>query len=159
MPTLVATWTNAALEIASKAWGGIVPFPVIDEFRVGEGGWELTSAGQVPRTPDPTLTTLDCVANPGRYPSDSVATFSKALAAPQFSWSGNVLSVACTLDFGEFNDDGFGNDPEIYELGLFGPNTLTGMGQIMLAYCTFPVQVKNVAVTFPNVVRLAMGRG
>lgn len=134
----------------------------IDSFKVGEGGWIQTSGGRVPRDPTdptsalnrgPTLTDLDVISNSGSYPADSQATFSKALANPDFAVSGNTtLKVTCFLDFGEFNNDGFGNDPEIYEIGIFNTS-----GE-MVAYGTCPLVTKNVAVSRTFVVRIKAER-
>lgn len=147
MPTdLEGVVTDIGRQLLLEGWGQITPFATITAFSVGEGGWQDLPAGRFPRDPTdpgpgnnrgPMLTDLDVILNPGDYPADSQATFTKALAAPDFVTSGNtVLEVTCTLDAGDFNDDGFGNFPEIYEIGLFNS---TGD---MVVYATCPVVVK-----------------
>lgn len=155
MPTIIATPTAKALEFLPKMWGGLDTFKAIDEFRVGEGGWISSGGGQVPRTPDASLMDLDALVNPGRYPSDSLGTFTKALVSPaDFGFvAPGILEVTCFLDFGEFNDDGNGNDPSIYEIGLFSDNP-AGAGKIMVAYGTFAEQQKNAGVQLTNTVRV-----
>lgn len=135
--------TDDALTFLPQMWAGLATFREIDEFKVGEGGWITTSGGTVPRDPDPTLTDLDAIVNPSRYPSDSVGTFTKSLAGAGISYDNGTktLIVPCALDFGEFNDDGFGNSPQIYEIGLFSLHPTSG--RIMVAYGTFPEVAKH----------------
>jgi hypothetical protein len=133
------------LKLLSDGWRDGALAPIID-FKVGEGGWVDTLGGRVRRDPTdpgpgnnrgPTLTDLDAIANPGDYPADSQATFTKALGPLDFVVSGNTtLTVTCGLTALEFNNDGFGNPPEIYELGLFD-----SAGD-MVAYGTCPVAIK-----------------
>lgn len=131
----------------------------IDLFKVGEGGWIQTPSGRVPRTPDPTLTDLDCVINPGRYPTDSLATFSKALVLGDMTFNVGLKTqfITCLVDFGEFNDDGLGNDPEVYEIGAYADNP-SGPGKILLYYGTFAQEVKTPAVQLQNIISVAWGR-
>lgn len=161
MATIVATITQQFLDIQPELFSpaGSALGKVIDAFRVGEGGYEVTPSGNVPRTPDPNLTDLDAIENPSRYASDSVATFEKALTAPDFNIVGSTLEVTCFLDFGEFNDDGFGNFPDIYEIGLYSDNPFGGPGKFLVAYGTFAVQQKTPGNTLTNVVKVAWGRG
>ena len=151
MALVTATLTNTALGLLPQVMGGLAPLPAIDSFKVGEGGWLLTPSGVVPRTPDATLTDLDCIVNPTRYPLDSVATFSKALVGGDIVFiAPGTLEVTCLLDFGDFNNDGFGNNPEIYEIGLFA-------GTTMMAYGTFQQQVKTPGNQLPNTIRITFG--
>ena len=60
--------------------------------------------------------------------------------------------MTCFLDFGEFNDDGNGNDPEIYEIGLFNSDAE------MVAYGTFPTVIKNAGVSRTFTVKIAANR-
>jgi len=138
--------TDIGRQLLMEGWGQTTPLAAITNFKVGEGGWQDLPAGRFPRDATdpgpgnnrgPVLTDLDAILNPADYPADSQATFTKALVGLDFSLSGNtVLEVTCTLDAGDFNDDGFGNFPEIYEIGLFDS---TGD---MVVYATCPVVVK-----------------
>lgn len=154
MPAIIATVTNDGLIAITQRLAGITgSLGAIDSFKVGEGGWILTPSGQVPRVPDPTLTDLDCIVNPTRYGATSIANFQKALVLVDFTWtSPGTVEALCLLDFGDFNNDGFGNFPEIYEIGLF-------IGPIMVAYGTFPVEIKSPAVQIPNLVTVVMELG
>jgi hypothetical protein len=145
MATIELVVTDDALTFLPQMWAGLATFKVIDEFKVGEGGWIASSGGPVPRTPDPTLQDVDAIENPSRYPSDSQGTFAKALGPADMSYDvpTKTLTVSCGLDFGEFNDDGNGNQPQIYEIGLFSDHPTAG--RIMVAYGTFPEILKTPA--------------
>ena len=165
MAEIEATLTASALQLLGSFLNGDVGANLfkVAEFRVGEGGWENGPGGIVPRTPDPTLTGLDAVINPGRYPADSQATFTKALTSGVdtglvVTTSLITFSATCVLLTGEFNDDGFGNFPEIYEIGLFGPHPIT-LTTFMIAYGTFQRQEKTPAGTLTNVVNVKFQLG
>lgn len=143
--------------------------PRISHFMVGEGGWVDPGGGKVPRTPDTTLRRLsapliqdlDAAIDPTRpgidqrYPSDSLATFSKVLGPGDMSFTGtSTLRIECLLDFADFNDDGFANSPEIYEIGIFMDHPTEAGESLMVAYGTFPVQVKDSGTQLLNIVNI-----
>jgi hypothetical protein len=120
---------TAATGFSDKIFGGT--------FKIGEGGW-VDVPPKVPKSPDPSLTDLDCVINPGSYPVDSRYVFGPK-AFHSITWvSPSVIRLECLLDFTEANDDGFGNPPEFWELGVYD-----SAGN-MVAYFTFPVEIKTV---------------
>jgi hypothetical protein len=138
-------------------------------FKVGEGGWVDPGTGPVPRIPDPTLRRLDnliqdldAIVDPTRplisqrYPVNSRANFEKLLLPADISFeSPSTVKAECLLDFGDFNDDGFGNSPEIWEIGVFTDHPLfPGAQKLMLAYGTFPMQLKDASRQLLNVVRI-----
>ena len=141
-------------------------------FRVGEGGWVDPGTGQVPRIPDGALRRLDvsllqdidAVVDPTRpvlsqrYAATSRANFEKLLAPADITYeSPYTVKVSCLLDFGEFNDDGFGNSPELWEVGVFTRHPLhpaDPTALLMLAYGTFPLEVKDASKQLLNVVRI-----
>ena len=151
--------TDKGREALLKSWGQFVVFSEMTTFKVGEGGWEDTAGGRVPRDPTdegtfanrgPTLTDLDCISNPSDYPSDSRGNFSKGLTSGDFAVSGNtILEITCYLAMADFNDDGNGNFPEIYEVGVFDA------GGDMVAYGTCPVVEKNPAVDRTFVIKIS----
>jgi hypothetical protein len=155
MAIITGVITDEAKEALAKYWGGLVSYTItIDEFKVGEGGWETTPAGPSPRTPDASLTDLDAIENPSRYTVDSRATFAKALTVGEMTFTAPAtLEVACSLTALEFNDDGYGNAPEIWEIGLFSDKP--GGGRMMVAYGTFPKQTKTPA-PLDNVVKIVL---
>lgn len=151
MATIPATWTNSGMTLITQRLANITgSLGVIATFKVGEGGWQDTPSGRQPRVPDPTLTDLDCIVNPSRYPADSQATFSKALGGGDITWtSPGTIACSCVLAMGDFNNDGFGNFPEIWEIGIF-------VGATMIGYATFPMETKTPAAALPNTVTLVM---
>lgn len=100
-----------------KMWGGIVPFQALTKFRIGEGGWQLVGPTRVPRTPDPALTDLDLLLDPGRpgngfgakrynLGGESFSYYEKVLPPGACSFiAPNILQIICTLDFAEYNTD------------------------------------------------------
>lgn len=147
--------------------------PRVKFFKVGEGGWENPGSGTRARTPDSTLRRLsspliqdlDCIVDTTRaaidqrYPSDSRAYFKKDLVDLDFTFEApNILKIRCTLDYSEFNDDGFGNYPEIWEIGIFTDHPeesgLASDEGLMIAYGTFPLESKTPAKQIENYVRI-----
>lgn len=150
--------------VAGSIWN-----PTLTHFKVGEGGWIDPGSGKVPRTPDPALRRLsapliqdldaivDATRAPidQRYAVDERATFEKALTSGDFLFEGpTTIRVRCLLDFAEFNDDGFGNDPEIYEIGVFCDHPVEAGEKLMVAYGTFPVQTKDNSKQLENLIRI-----
>lgn len=109
-------------------------------FKVGEGGWQYTvPPTKVPKSPSTTLTDLDCIVNAGTYPVDSRFVFPTAgvKAFNSVTWvAPNIVRLECLVDFGDANNDGFGNPPEFWELGIYD-----SAGHLV-AYFTFPVDTK-----------------
>jgi hypothetical protein len=147
MPTNIeAIVTDIGRQRLLEGWGQTTALDFITSFKVGEGGWEDTPGGRVPRDPTdegpsanrgPTLTDLDCVINDSDYPVDSRATYSKALAGVDFAYTGNTtLEVTCFLDFAEPPAATL----DLYEIGLFNSSAE------MVGYGTFPHVEKNPGV-------------
>lgn len=139
MPTnfsVTSVYTDAGRAKYAAATGNLGVFDYVTTFKVGLGGWTPIGA---PRTPDPSLTDLDIVIDQTRplvdkrYPLITAPpyniTFTKGAGA--MSVSGNILTVPCQLLNVEYNDDGTGNPPVIWEIGLFDNSGL------MLVYGTF----------------------
>lgn len=142
MATIVGVITDAGREKWSKYMAGVGGIHDIagGGFKIGEGGW-VDVPPKVPKSPDPTLTDLDCIENAGSYPVDSRYVFPVAgtKAFKSVLWvSPSIIRLECELDFGDANDDGFGNPPEFWELGIYDSNG------VMVAYFTFPVDIKTV---------------
>ena len=133
-----ATVTNAYVLSIMQAQDGTPKNLDVSYFKIGEGGWETSGASQVPRTPDPTLTDVDAIENPARYPADSRYVFQKSISADKISITGaDTIEVECYVDSGEANDDGFGNSPEFFEVGIFDSDNT------MICYLTFEKQTKD----------------
>lgn len=155
---IVAVVTDIGRQRLMEGWGQTTALGFITEFQVGEGGWENTPGGQVPRDPTdpgpandrgPTLVELDCDANPSDYPVTSRDTYTKALALVDFAFTGNTtLEATCFLNFAEPP----ATTLELYEIGLFN-----AAGE-MVAYGTFPRVEKNPGVSRTFIVKISADR-
>jgi hypothetical protein len=177
-----------ALEFWAKLMGGLLGDPStttnpgtpeydhrIKFFKVGEGGFVDPGTGEVPRTPDgtlrrlsaPLIQDLDAVVDATRpvseqrYAADERGVFDKTLSPADFTFEApSTLRVRCFLDFGEFNNDGFGNNPRMWEVGLFADHpTEVGLSSdegLLVAYATFPLEVKTGAIQIENIVRIVL---
>lgn len=155
--------------------------PRLFTFKVGEGGWIDPGGGPVPRAPDANLRIiasppndvqdLDAIVDPTRplinqrYPANSRATFEKQLQPSDFVWDTSeptALKVRCFLDFGDFNNDGFGNFPEIWEIGIFSDHPsfaraavgTVGAKRLMVAYGTIQKEIKDPTKQIENFMKL-----
>ena len=172
------------LGISNNATANVPPGPVswdprLMSFKVGEGGWIDPGGGPVPRPPDPTLRViaappndvqdLDAIVDPTRplisqrYPATSIATFEKALIPANFTYlAPSTIQVRCFLDFGDFNDDGFANSPEIWEIGIFSDHPsfsravigTPGAKRLMVAYGTIPKEIKDATKQIEHFLRV-----
>jgi hypothetical protein len=168
MPVIPAVITEDARMYFPQMQGGLVPYKVVDEFRIGEGGWIDPGTGAVPRTPVDNLRRLDNglqdvdaevdkhrAALDQRYPLTGRYYYTKALTTAEMSFvSPNKLELRCYLDTSEANNDGWGNPPEFWEIGIFTDHPLFVGQKLMVAYGTFPKQTKTPAAPILNIVRL-----
>jgi hypothetical protein len=150
MALVVGVPTNAWRTKLSQTYGGLAAFAAASYFRVGVGGWINPGGGAVPRAPNPALTNLDVIINPGLYaPVPAIPTFQKALVPGDFGHEApTTLRINCLLDFGEYNDMGGGASPEIWELGIFDS------ANVMMAYSTFAKEIKDNTKQIVNTVRI-----
>lgn len=146
--------------------------PMLKTFKVGEGGWKDPGSGRVRRNPvednlrrvDNNIQDIDAIVDgtravvDRRYPlASDRATFEKTLLLTDFTFEGpSTLRVRCFLDFADFNDDGFGNFPEIWEIGLFSDHPTAPGQKLMIAYGTFPKEIKTGATPIENIVRISL---
>lgn len=142
----------------------------ITHFKYGEGGWIDPGSGRVRRNPveddiryqsgvliqdldaevDATRPLID-----QRYPADSRAVFQKALTSGDITHlTDRILAITCTLDTSEFNDDGSGNDPEIWELGVFMDHPTESGEKLLAFYGTFDKQTKTSAISLSNTMKI-----
>lgn len=169
MAVIAATVTDDAKVYLPQMQAGIVAYKTIYCFKVGEGGWVNLGGGDQRRSPpesnlrrlDNGLQDIDAVVDPTRaaanqrYAADRRASYTKLLVVGDFSFlSPNKLEIRCVLDTTEFNDDGFGNSPEIWEVGIFTVHPLAPVSLLMVAYGTFPMQTKTSSFPLMNIVRL-----
>lgn len=145
--------------------------PRIKLFKIGEGGWLDTVNGRQPRPPDPELRRLqsplvqdlDAVvdttrpAQDQRYPATGRTVFAKSFVGGDITaLSANVIQVTCRLDMGEANVSDSGGSPELWELGIFCDHPTVNGANLMVAYCTFPKQVKTSAAPLENLIQLTV---
>jgi hypothetical protein len=124
---------------------GLGAFSAPSYFKIAEGGWVDPGSGKEPVTPSPTLT--DVTAGTGIYTSPSDFIFQKSLTGSDLIFtSPNRLEIRCIVATGEANDDGHGNPPEFFELGVFDASNN------MLVYSTFPVEIKTNSKTLQHVI-------
>lgn len=154
MTVINAVVTTLARRRLPRMWAGLLSMSTIASFKVGEGGWVDFGSGRVPREPDPDLTDLDVIVDADRsslnkryvvegetfswYPSYPETSPGKTLTTDDMEMeSDRVLRVSCVLDATEYNDDGTGSPPDIWEIGLFDSDG------VMVAYGTFPKETKD----------------
>ena len=108
-----------------------------------------------------------------RYPAKTIPSFEKAFVPGNLTYSAtNTIQANCILDYGDFNSDGVGA-PEIWEIGIFsdhpafarvatlaapvvttyGP-TLAHPQRLMIAYGTFPKEIKDATKQIQHYVRV-----
>lgn len=154
--TLNAVFTTAArVKYAQKLGNLFVPASIlsyISSFKVGMGGWNPDGS---PRTPSPGLTDLDIVldqtrpAIEKRYPALTVPpyniTYQKSFIPGQLAAASNVLTAGCEITNAEYNDDGLGGAPVVWEIGLFDTD------DTMIVYGTYNGIAKTTdrALSFP----------
>lgn len=177
---IIARITTDALKFLPQMWGGLIPREEPITFKIGEGGWIDTGAGKVPRIPDPDLRRLagptdasgsflqdldaivdvdrGVVSQPQRYGTEERFVFEKTFVTSDISFQApSTLRLRCFLDLGEANDDGFTNDPEFWEIGIFTDHPDNpGVDKLMIAYGTFPQEIKDASVRLENLVLITM---
>jgi len=145
---------------ATPAWN-----PLINYFKIGEGGWIDPGSGAVPRTPDATLRRLDnsiqdldCVVDPTRalidqrYPGTSLYTFGKALTSADCTYEAPyTVRIDCFIDDVEGNDTG---TAEFWEIGIFCDHPVSAGERLMIAYATFDKKTKTSAGSLTIPVRI-----
>jgi hypothetical protein len=146
--------------------------PYITHFRIGEGGWEDLGAGAVLRSIDPGLRyesgpfvgeqNLDAAIDSARlgfprYAVDSRFVFEKAFIPADITMEApSTIRCRCRLELPEANNDGFGNSPEFWEIGLFSDHPTIPGFKLMVAYATMPKEIKHALKIIENVVRVKL---
>lgn len=131
-----AVVTNIWRAKLAQIYANVASFSLPLSFKIGEGGWTNPGGGQEPIPPDPSL--IDVTAS--GYPVGSQFIFTKNLTGADLTFTSPTrLQIRCFVAQGEANDDGLGNPPEFFELGVFDGSGGTGT---MLVYSTFPIEIK-----------------
>jgi len=125
---------------------GLGAFSLPTTFKFGEGGWTDPGSGKEPLPPDPTLLDVTAGVVPFLDPDDFI--FQKAFVpAADFTFVASTRAqLRCFVDTGEANDDGHGNPPEFFELGIFD-----AAGN-MLVYSTYPLEVKTPSKALEHII-------
>lgn len=142
--------TNVGAVSVVDAWLASSAAP--SYFKVGEGGWYDDAGTRKQRTPSVSLTDLDCIQNPGSYPSDSRYYYQKSFVVgdvvKEVAAAGSVVRCKCFLDFLEGNDT---LEAEFWEIGIY-----TAAG-VLLGYATFAKVAKNAGKQFEHYFRFTLG--
>lgn len=140
--------TNIGREVMAKSFGhlnGLTGYPLSwgKYFRIGMGGYIVTPSGRVPKTPSPSLTAIEATGAPGDvyFQKDFLLT-DLTFIAP------STMQFRCRLSPVEGNDDGLGNPPRLFEIGVFDSNNN------MIVYTTFPEQTKAANKLLTNFVQV-----
>jgi hypothetical protein len=115
-------------------------------YKIGEGGYQLGPGGsKQPKTPDPSLIDIEADSVSGLFAYDKDLTATDL--SIEVDGSITYAKLRCFLDYSEANDDGFGDPPEFFEIGIFDPN------DVMLIYATFPGETKNASKTLNHIIK------
>lgn len=162
-----AVVTQDALRLWPQMFVGLKDFKPVLSFKIGEGGWVDNGAGPEPREPDPTLRRLDNdiqdldsivdetrAAPDQRYTEDGRFVFEKSFDPSDLTEvSPSGFKCRCLLDLAEANDDGFGNNPQFNEIGIFSDHPdFPGAQLLMVAYGTFSQEIKTSGRQLENMV-------
>lgn len=131
-----AVVTNVWRTKLAQIYAGAASFSLPLSFKIGEGGWTNPGGGQEPIPPSATLTDVTASG----YPTGSQYIFTKNLTGADLTFTSPTrLQIRCFVAQAEANDDGSGNAPEFFELGVFDAS---GGAGTMLVYSTFPIEIK-----------------
>ncbi len=150
---MAETYVNTTLagEKVATQWVNETAMVAPSYFKIGEGGWYTVGADKAQRTPTAGQTDLHCITNPGLYPADSVYVFTKSFVAGDVTAvAGGIVRCNCLILQAEANNDGFGNDPEFWELGIFDSDG------VMISYGTFPREQKNALIQIRHTVSIRL---
>lgn len=153
----------ASLSAAELAEQEKLDLPVL-WFAVGEGGFETQPNGsKLPKAPDPALEALEAPTSMAEQAGVNPlgGYFFKQLLPIQVTRAGRDVTVRCVLNALEpgldDNSKLSGNEgapPQLFEVGIYDGNPITGAGTLM-AYCTFDevTKVSGVQVTLNVTIR------
>ena len=119
------------------------------KFKYGEGGFIDTGSGRIPKDPNDgsTLTDVEAAA------SGLLFEFEKLLIATDFTFiqvdpSTNIMQIRCRVVELEANDNGFGESPRFFEIGIFDDE------DNMLIWTTFSEQTKSATKILANFIQV-----
>ena len=130
---LTGVFTNKGREVLAKSFGkkGGFDLSFASYFKYGMGGWIMTPAGKIPKDPSPALLDVEATGEPGNI------WYRKELTELDFTFvPPSIMQVRCMLSGIEANDDGTGEAPRFFEIGVFDEN------DNMLVYATMAEETK-----------------
>ena len=132
MSVLTGVLTNKGRETLAKSFGNVGGFPLCraTKFAFGEGGFDFVGGVKEPKVPSPSLTNIEADGITLYRFEKNLTTADVTFLAP------STIEFRCKLDPTEANDDGTGNSPEFFEVGLFDDNNN------LIVYATFDAQTK-----------------
>lgn len=145
MSIIVGTQTTRGRQRqAQSSIGTLAGYPLMSfaYFKIGEGGWMWDAGVKVPKSPNPGLTDIEADGSPGNTFVQKSLTTDKV----EYIESLATSKVTCLLDLLEGNDNGYGEPPKYFEIGLFD-----AQGN-MIIYATFPEETKNDAKVLTHVI-------
>lgn len=141
---LTGIMTTAGRAALAKSFGnlkgtsGQFPLCRAKYFKIGMGGYTIIGDSKFPKDPDPALTDIESVTDPEYYFTKELTALDITFIAP------STIQVRCSLVPVEANDDGSGNSPRFFELGVFDENN------VMICYATFGEQSKSANKVLTN---------
>ncbi len=175
---ITAVVTTDFLKFLPKYLGGIETLQIATSFKIGEGGWIDEGSGRVPRTPDASLRMLsgatdddgnflqdiDVIVDPTRpaaeqrYPAASLGWVERSFVTTDLVFQApSTLRCRCFLETTAFTG---GETPpgglpaELYEIGIFTVHPADPTEQLMIAYGTFPQELKDSGQEMENIVMI-----
>jgi hypothetical protein len=144
--TLEGVVTDKGREVLAKSLATLAGYPSVYaySFKYGEGGWVQTGSGKIPKDPNPALLDVEATGAAGDMKYEK-----NFIAADMTFISPSTIEFRCKLDPTEANDDGLGNSPKFFELGIFDQN-----GN-MLSYATFDEQTKTATKSLISYVQVS----
>ena len=133
MALLTGIFTSKGREVIAKGFGNVAGYPIVRAkyYRIGMGGYISTPSGRVPKAPDPALLNIEADGSAGNvFIQKNINAIDLLFIAP------STMQIRCRLEPADLNDDGLGNSPRLFEIGIFDDNNN------MIIYATFPEQSK-----------------
>lgn len=144
---LTGVFTNKGRELLAKDFGNVGTGVTTRAFyfKYGEGGFITTGGGRVPKSPEDGVALLDLEAEADA----SLFSFQKSLVTTDFTFiAPSIMQVRCRLAEAESNDNGMGESPRFFEIGIFDDD------DNMLIWATFSEQTKTASKILNNLVQV-----
>ena len=124
-------------QIRNSLAGSLIgaPHTKIVKFKIGEGGFVTTAGGKLPNDPLSREGENDIEAD-----GTSLFFFEKEFVPTDIDINvDGSIRFDVVIEYADANDNGTGDDPSFFEIGLFDQN------DNMIVYGTFPEETKNLS--------------